>query len=79
VAGIPDARWGEAVTAFVALHRDATCTEAELLALCEQRVAHYKKPKTVHFLEELPKTAVGKISRRALTDRFWSGRGRRIG
>ncbi len=79
VAGIPDPRWGEAVTAFVALHHGAACSEAELVRLCEQRIASYKKPKFVHFLDELPKTSAGKISRRALADRFWSGRDRRIG
>ncbi|HZT51349.1 MAG TPA: AMP-binding protein [Stellaceae bacterium] len=79
VAGVPDPRWGEAVAAFVALHRGAACTEAELLGFCDARIAHYKKPKSVRFLDDLPKTSAGKISRRALADPFWSGRDRRIG
>jgi acyl-CoA synthetase (AMP-forming)/AMP-acid ligase II len=79
VAGIPDAKWGEAVTAFVSLHQNASCSEQELLALCETRLAHYKKPKMVQFLADLPKTSAGKISRRALTDQYWADRERRIG
>jgi acyl-CoA synthetase (AMP-forming)/AMP-acid ligase II len=79
VAGVPDERWGEAVTAFVALHPGASATEAELIAACAARLAHYKRPKAVHFLDALPKTSAAKISRRELTDRYWSGRRRRIG
>jgi acyl-CoA synthetase (AMP-forming)/AMP-acid ligase II len=79
VMGIPDPNWGEAVTAFVALHPGANCSESELQAVCSARLAHYKKPKSIRFLAELPKTAVGKIARRELTDAFWSNNMRRVG
>lgn len=79
VAGIPHERWGEAVTAFVSLHREAAISEAELMAACAEKLAHYKRPKAIYFLEELPKTSAGKISRRDLTNRFWSDKSRHIG
>jgi acyl-CoA synthetase (AMP-forming)/AMP-acid ligase II len=66
VTGVPDPKWGETVTAFVSLHPGTECSEAELLALCGEQLAHYKKPKAIHFLKDLPKTAVGKIARREL-------------
>lgn len=79
VMGIPDPTWGEAVTAFVVLHPGANCSESELQAICAAKLAHYKKPKSIRFIPELPKTAVGKIARRELTDEFWSNKARRIG
>lgn len=70
VVGVPDEMWGEKVTAVVVLRPGATATEAEIIALCRENLAGYKKPKTVVFLEELPKTVSGKIVKRELRDRF---------
>lgn len=79
VVGVPDDRWGEAIAAFVALRPEARCTEPELIEFCRTRLAGYKKPTRVEFLPDLPKSAVGKISRRDLREPFWVGRSRRIG
>lgn len=76
VVGLPDDRWGEAVTAFVAA-RDPV-TEAALIAFARERLADYKSPKSVRFVDEIPKSAVGKPLRRALRDPFWEGRDRRV-
>jgi len=76
VVGIPDDKWGEAVTAFVVL-RDAAA-EAELLAFARARLAGYKVPKSVRVVAEIPKSPVGKPLRRVLRDPFWEGRERRI-
>ena len=70
VVGIPDNRWGEAVHAFVALHPGAVMPESDLLAFCRTRLAGYKTPKAVHFVDELPRTGIGKISRRAVREQF---------
>ncbi|MSQ55230.1 MAG: hypothetical protein EXR31_07675 [Betaproteobacteria bacterium] len=78
VAGIPDEKWGEAIAAFVSLKPGCAASEAELVAFCESRLAGYKKPKRVIFVDELPKTAIGKVSRRALAEPFWKGMQRRI-
>jgi acyl-CoA synthetase (AMP-forming)/AMP-acid ligase II len=83
VVGIPDDKWGEAVAAFVALRKgdaqDAMQDEADIIAFARTRLAGYKVPKTVRFIDEVPKSPVGKLLRRALRDPFWTGRERRIG
>jgi long-chain acyl-CoA synthetase len=66
VAGIPDAKSGEAVKAWVVVKEGETLTEDEVRAWCKERLAGYKVPKQVEFMDELPKTTVGKILRREL-------------
>jgi acyl-CoA synthetase (AMP-forming)/AMP-acid ligase II len=70
VVGLPDPTWGENVTAVVVLRPGATATEAEIIGVCRDRLAGYKKPKRVIFLDELPKTVSGKIIKRELRDQF---------
>lgn len=65
VVGIPDPDFGEAVVAY-AVSKNLELTERELLAYCEERLAKYKVPSRIEFLEELPKNTTGKILRRAL-------------
>ncbi len=67
VVGVPDERAGEAVKAFV-VPRDASLTEQELKDYCHEQLTAYKCPRQVTFLEELPKTNVGKVLRRALRE-----------
>jgi acyl-CoA synthetase (AMP-forming)/AMP-acid ligase II len=81
VVGLPDETWGEAVTAFVALRAGASADaalEQEMIAFVRGRVAAYKAPKSVRFVDDIPKSAVGKILRRALRDPFWAGRERAL-
>lgn len=62
VIGVPDARWGESVHAVVVLEPGRTATEAELIAHCRERIAHYKCPRSVAFREgSLPLSGVGKV------------------
>ena len=68
VFGVPDDLWGERVTAAVVLRPGATTTAAELIAFCRDRIAHYKAPKEVRFLDALPRTGSGKITKKALRD-----------
>jgi long-chain acyl-CoA synthetase len=65
--GVPDEHTGEAVKLFV-VRRDPTLTEAELMAYCKEQFTGYKKPKSIEFRTELPKSNVGKILRRELRD-----------
>jgi long-chain acyl-CoA synthetase len=67
VIGVPDAASGEAVKAFV-VRRDPALTEAELAKFLAGELTNYKRPKIIEFRDELPKTPVGKILRRALRD-----------
>jgi acyl-CoA synthetase (AMP-forming)/AMP-acid ligase II len=71
--GVPDERWVEAVVAFVVLRPGTTLTEAELTGHVRTRLAGYKVPKRVEFVEAIPKSPVGKILRRALRDPLWAG------
>jgi fatty-acyl-CoA synthase len=66
VVGLPHERWGEAPYAFVVLRSGATATEAELLQFARDHLAHFKSPRGVRFLPELPKTATGKIQKYVL-------------
>ncbi len=68
VVGIPDDTWGERVTAAVTLKDGRQATEAELTAFIRERIAGYKTPKHVVFLESIPKTPVGKILRREVRE-----------
>jgi long-chain acyl-CoA synthetase len=66
VIGMPDAVMGEEVLAFVATKRDAEATAEALIAFCHERLAKYKCPKQVRFVETLPKSPIGKILRKEL-------------
>jgi long-chain acyl-CoA synthetase len=70
VFGVPDARWGEAVKAAVVFRRNKTASEEELIHFCKERLASYKKPHSIYFLEELPKSGAGKIVRKDLRKMF---------
>ncbi|MFC9246323.1 acyl-CoA synthetase [Streptomyces sp. NPDC057136] len=68
VVGLPDDRWIEAVTAVVVLRGEVT--ESELIAHAREKLAHFKAPKNVLFVDELPRNASGKILKRELRDRL---------
>jgi fatty-acyl-CoA synthase len=70
VFGVPDEKWGEAVTAAVVLKENETATEEEIIAFCKQHQASYKAPKSIVFLKELPKTGSGKIYKKALRELY---------
>jgi acyl-CoA synthetase (AMP-forming)/AMP-acid ligase II len=66
VIGIPDDDWGEAVLALVIAAEGQTVEEAELIDYCRERLAHYKCPRTVRVVAELPRNPTGKILKRDL-------------
>ena len=78
VVGTPDPKWGEAVTAVVALVPGEAVSEDELIALCKEHIASYKKPKAIDFADELPKNNYGKILKRELREAYWEGRERKV-
>ncbi len=78
VIGVPDEEFGESVKAVVSLGDGAVVSERELIDFCAERLAGYKKPRSIDFAGELPRDPAGKLLKRALRDRYWSGAGRRI-
>ena len=78
VIGVPDAKWGEAVKACVVLKPGEDLGEAEIIAHARAHIAGYKCPKSVDFLEALPRNASGKVLRRELRAPYWKGRERAI-
>jgi len=74
VIGVPDEKWGEAVKAIVELAPGKTATEAELIGFCKQALGSVMAPKSVDFIEQLPRSAVGKVLKRELRRRYWSER-----
>ena len=68
VFGRPDEKWGERVVAAVVLRPGVDATSDALVAFCRERIAGYKTPKEVTFLDALPRTGSGKIQKRALRD-----------
>ncbi len=78
VVGVPDDRWGEAVKAIVVMKPGKTATAADLIGFTRERIAGFKTPKSVDFIEALPRNASGKILRRQLRDPYWVGQDRQV-
>jgi len=78
VIGVPDDRWGEAVKAIVVMKPGKSATATDIINFARQRIAGYKTPKTVEFIEALPRNPSGKILRRHLRDPYWAGKQRQI-
>ena len=70
--GLPDGKWGERVHGVVVLRDGAAATEAELLDWCRDRIAGFKRPRSISFVreDEMPRTATGKVLHRVLRTRL---------
>ena len=79
VIGVPDERWGEAVKAIVVCAAGAEPDPAAVIAWARQRIAGFKAPKSVDFIDVLPRNASGKVLRRELRRPYWEGKGRLVG
>jgi long-chain acyl-CoA synthetase len=78
VVGVPDERWGETVKAVVVRAAGSTVTADELITHCQGKLAGYKRPRSVDFVETLPRNPTGKILKRELRAKYWEGRTRQV-
>lgn len=72
VIAVPDEKWGEVPKAIIVLHPGATCTEQDIIAYTRENMAHFKTPKSIDFVEALPKTATGKLQKFRLREMYWN-------
>ena len=78
VVGIPDEKWGEAVTAVIEVIPGQTFVKSAALEHCRSRLGGVKTPKTIVVWDQLPRSPVGKVLRREIRESFWRGRNRQI-
>jgi acyl-CoA synthetase (AMP-forming)/AMP-acid ligase II len=78
VFGIPDEEWGESVKAVVVMKPGETASEQEIIDAAAQHLASYQKPKSVDFVDSLPKAPTGKILKRQLRDPYWQAAGKQV-
>jgi long-chain acyl-CoA synthetase len=78
VIGVPDERWGEAVKACVVLKPGVKAVESDIIDFCKKHIAAYKCPKSVDFLDAIPKSGAGKILKRELREIYWKGHARGV-
>jgi acyl-CoA synthetase (AMP-forming)/AMP-acid ligase II len=78
VIGVPDDTWGEAVKAVVVLKPGKQATATDIINFARSRIAAFKTPRTVDFIDALPRNASGKILRRHLRDPYWAGKERLV-
>jgi acyl-CoA synthetase (AMP-forming)/AMP-acid ligase II len=78
VIGVPDDQWGEAVKAVVELNAGQRVAAEELITLCKSKLGSVKAPKSVDFVESLPRSPVGKVLKKDLRARYWQSTTRRI-
>jgi acyl-CoA synthetase (AMP-forming)/AMP-acid ligase II len=78
VIGVPDEKWGETIKALVVVAAGEDVTEADLIAHCRGRLAHFKCPTSVEFRDVLDRTATGKLQKFKLRAPYWEGRDRQV-
>ena len=78
VIGVPDEKWGEAVKAVVQLKPGAECADDSLIELCKEQLGSVKAPKSVDFIDDLPRSAAGKVLKTELRKPYWEGQGRAV-
>ncbi|MCJ1908898.1 long-chain-fatty-acid--CoA ligase [Planococcus ruber] len=72
VIAVPDEKWGEVPKAIIVLQPGATVTEQEIIDYTRSKMAHFKAPKSIEFVEALPKTATGKLQKFRLREMYWN-------
>lgn len=78
VIGVPDEHWGEVPKALVILRENTSVSEEQIIDYCKNNLAKYKIPKSIEFVDDFPRNALGKVLKRLLKDKYWKGHDIRI-
>jgi fatty-acyl-CoA synthase len=78
VIGIPDEKWGERPKAFVVGKPGSDVDEAELITYLRMHIARFKVPRTIEFIDQLPRTSTGKVQKFSLREKEWAGHSSRV-
>ena len=78
VIGVPDEKWGEAVKAVIECKPGQSVSPEEIMSFCRERLGGMKAPKTVEVWPYLPRSAVGKVLKKDIREKFWAGQTRRV-
>jgi acyl-CoA synthetase (AMP-forming)/AMP-acid ligase II len=78
VIGIPDAKWGEAVKAVIELNPGQSVSAEEIIAMCKEQLGSVMAPKSVDFVERLPRSPAGKVLKKDLREAYWQGQTKKI-
>ena len=78
VIGVPDDRWGETVKAIVVKKPGAEVSAEEIMAYAKERIAGFKTPRSVDFVDVLPRNPSGKILKKDLREPYWKGKDRQV-
>lgn len=78
VIGVPDDKWGEAVKAFVVLRPEMTVKKRQLIGFTRKQIADFKAPKSIEFVDSLPRNPSGKVLKRVLREPYWQGKDRQV-
>jgi fatty-acyl-CoA synthase len=78
VIGVPDEKWGETIKAIIVRGPGSAIDESAVIAHCKKRMAGYKSPTSVDFVDAIPRTATGKVQKFKLREPYWTGRDRQV-
>jgi acyl-CoA synthetase (AMP-forming)/AMP-acid ligase II len=78
VIGVPDVKWGEAVKAVIELNPGQSVSAEDIIALCKDKLGSVMAPKTVDFIERLPRSPAGKVLKKDLRETYWLGHSKKI-
>lgn len=78
VIGVPSEKWGEKVKALVQLESGSDLDARQIMAIAKERLGSVKAPKSVEFVDDFPRTPVGKIDKKAIRAAYWEGQAKKI-